>query len=108
MCPGLPHWRPHRQESAYLGHDVELDKTESICVGCSLGCGIEVYSRDNHLVRIEGNWDASVNHGILCKTGRYLPQDAENWDRVYTPMVRKDGKLKAATWMMQSKQSPIS
>jgi NADH dehydrogenase/NADH:ubiquinone oxidoreductase subunit G len=86
------------KKSAYLGHDVELDKTESICVGCSLGCGIEVYSRDNHLVRIEGNWDASVNHGILCKTGRYLPQDAENWDRVYTPMVRKDGKLKAATW----------
>ena len=67
-------------------------------MGCSLGCGIEVYSRDNHLVRIEGNWDASVNHGILCKTGRYLPQDAENWDRVFTPMVRKDGKLKAATW----------
>ena len=86
------------KKSAYLGHDVELDKTESICVGCSLGCGIDIYSRDNRLVRIEGNWDASVNHGILCKTGRYLPQDAENWDRIYTPMVRKDGKLKAATW----------
>ena len=86
------------KKSAYLGHDVELAMTNSICVGCSLGCGIEVYSRDNHLVRIEGDWDASVNHGVLCKIGRYLPQDAENWDRVYTPMVRIDGKLKAATW----------
>jgi NADH dehydrogenase/NADH:ubiquinone oxidoreductase subunit G len=86
------------KKSAYLGHDVELDKTETICVGCSLGCGIEVYSRDNHIVRIEGNWDAAVNHGVLCKAGRYEPLDAENWDRVYTPMLRKDGKLKAATW----------
>lgn len=86
------------RKSAYLGHDIELDKTETICVGCSVGCGIEVYSRDNHLVRIEGNWDANVNRGVLCKTGRYLPLDAENRDRVYTPMVRKDGKLKAATW----------
>jgi len=86
------------KKSAYLGHDVELEKTETICIGCSLGCGIEVYSRDNHIVRIEGNWDAAVNHGVLCKAGRYEPQDAENWDRVYTPLVRKDGKLKAATW----------
>ncbi|MDX9865849.1 MAG: molybdopterin-dependent oxidoreductase, partial [Anaerolineaceae bacterium] len=86
------------KKSAYLGHEVQLDKTESICIGCSLGCGIDIYSRDNRLVRIEGNWDASVNHGVLCKVGRYLPHEAENWDRIYTPMVRKDGKLKAATW----------
>ena len=86
------------RKSAYLGHDVELQKTDSICLGCSVGCGITVYSRDNHLVRIEGNWDAAANHGVLCKTGRFLPIDAENFDRVYTPMVRKDGKLKAATW----------
>jgi len=86
------------KKSAYLGHDVELEKTESVCVGCSLGCGIEVFTRDNHIVRIEGNWEADVNHGVLCQVGRYEPQDAENNARVYTPMVRKDGKLKAATW----------
>ena len=86
------------RKSAYLGHDVDLKKTDSICLGCSVGCGITVLSRDNHLVRIEGNWDAAANHGVLCKTGRFLPIDAENNERIYTPMVRKDGKLKAATW----------
>jgi formate dehydrogenase major subunit len=48
-------------------------------------------------VRIEGNWDAPVNDGVLCKVGRFLPLE-ENRQRIATPLVRKDGKLKAATW----------
>lgn len=86
------------RKSAYLGHDVALQQTETICVGCSVGCGITVFSRDNRIVRIEGNWDAPVNHGVLCNIGRFVPLEAENWERVHTPLVRKDGKLKAATW----------
>ena len=38
--------------SAYRGHDEQIDKTQTICVGCSVGCGIEVFTRNNNLVRI--------------------------------------------------------
>jgi formate dehydrogenase major subunit len=83
--------------SAYLGHETVLDVTQTVCVGCSVGCGIKVFSRDNNLVRIEGNWDAAVNEGVLCDVGRFKPM-AENCDRIHTPMIRKNGSLKAATW----------
>ncbi len=83
--------------SAYLGHDAQLTTTPSTCVGCSLGCGINVITRDNHLVRIEGDWEAPVNGGVLCQKGRFEPVK-ENRERILTPLVRKNGALKAATW----------
>lgn len=83
--------------SAYLGHDVALDTTKTICVGCSIGCGINVLSRDNNLVRIEGDWDAVVNQGVICEVGRFAPM-VDKCDRINTPMIRKNGTLKAATW----------
>jgi len=83
--------------SSYLGHEVKFDSTKTICVGCSVGCGIEVFTRDNNLVRIDGDWDKPINAGVLCEIGRFKPM-AEKCDRVFTPMIRKNGSLKAATW----------
>lgn len=83
--------------SSYMGHDVKFDSTKTICVGCSLGCGIEVFTRDNNLVRIDGNWDDPFNNGVICEIGRFEPM-TEKCDRIFTPMIRQDGALKAATW----------
>jgi formate dehydrogenase major subunit len=83
--------------SAYRGHEEDVQSTNSICTACSMGCGIEVQTRNNQLVRILGDWDAEVNNGILCDMGRFVPM-TENTERLVTPLVRKDGKLKAATW----------
>lgn len=83
--------------SAYRGQEQDVDNTKTICVGCSIGCGIEVFHRDNNLIKINGDWDAEINGGVLCDVGRFIPLD-EKRDRVVTPMVKKDGSLKAATW----------
>ncbi len=83
--------------SAYQGHDVKFDSTRTICVGCSLGCGIEVFTRDNRLVRVDGDWEDSFNEGVICEVGRFEPM-TDKCDRIVTPMVRKNGALKAATW----------
>ena len=83
--------------SAYLGKETEVDVTPSICQGCSIGCNINVLTRDNRLVRIEGGWVGSVNGGVICDVGRFHPM-VEDRDRILTPMARKDGSLKAATW----------
>ncbi len=83
--------------SSYLGHEVKFDSTKTICVACSIGCGIEVFSRDNNLVRIDGDWDKPISSGVLCDLGRFKPM-VEKCDRIFTPMVRKNGTLKAATW----------
>ena len=70
---------------------------KTICLGCSIGCSIDVLTRDNRLVRIEGDWEGEINDGVICDIGRFHPMN-EDRDRVLTPMVRKDGTLKAATW----------
>ena len=83
--------------SAYRGKETQVDKTKTICVGCSLGCGIDVLTRNNSLVRIEGDWDAAMNEGVICEVGRFAPM-SDKCERIATPLVRKNGSLKAATW----------
>jgi formate dehydrogenase major subunit len=83
--------------SAYQGKETEVDTTKTICQGCSIGCGIDILTRDNRLVRIEGDWDAKINGGVLCEVGRFHPI-VEERERLLTPMVRTNGQLKASTW----------
>jgi formate dehydrogenase major subunit len=83
--------------SAYKGREKDVEFVESACAGCSVGCGIKMVVRNNQLVRIEGNWSAPVNEGILCEVGRFTPLH-EDRERIVTPLVRKNGALKAATW----------
>lgn len=84
------------RQSAYRGKDSSITKVPSVCVGCSVGCSVDVAVKDNQLVRIEGRWGEGVSGGVLCKTGRFLPVEDKR-ERVLTPMVRKNGELKAAT-----------
>ena len=83
--------------SAYQVHDKDLTEVKSICNGCSVGCSIKIMVRDNRIVRIEGDWDGSVNHGVLCEFGRYNAAN-ETRKRVTTPMMKKNGKLESVSW----------
>jgi formate dehydrogenase major subunit len=83
--------------SAYLGREADAERIRSTCVGCSVGCAVELVVRDNHLLRVEGDWNGPVNAGILCQVGRFESlKDARQ--RIITPLLRKNGTLKAATW----------
>ena len=85
------------RQSAYQGKETDVDHHISVCTECSVGCVRDVLTRDNRLVRIEGDWDAEPSNGLLCEFGRFQPLE-EDRPRVVTPLVRKDGSLKAATW----------
>jgi formate dehydrogenase major subunit len=85
------------RQSAYQGKETEVDHHIGVCIECSVGCQRDVLTRDNRLVRIEGEWDAELNHGLLCDKGRFLPLEDDRV-RLLTPLVRKEGQLKAATW----------
>jgi len=85
------------RRSAYRGLEKQVDHTLSTCTACSLGCAIKVVSRDNQLLRIEGDWDGEVNGGIMCVKGRFDIL-AEERKRITSPMVRREGKLEKATW----------
>jgi formate dehydrogenase major subunit len=85
------------RRSAYRGREEQVDRTTTTCTACSLGCTIDVISRDNQLLRIEGNWDGEVNGGVTCVLGRFEILEEER-KRVARPMVRRDGELQEATW----------
>ncbi len=98
--------------SAYRGREKDSQKVTSVCAGCSVGCGIVMVTRDNNLLRVEGDWDAPVNAGLLCEVGRFRPLD-DPGERILTPLVKKDGALKAATWeeaiaLAASKLQPLA
>jgi formate dehydrogenase major subunit len=85
------------RQSAYKGRDSQVEHNPTVCVGCSIGCGVDVITRDNHVLRIESIWENPVSNGVLCQVGRFNPLE-DGRERILTPLVRKDGALKAATW----------
>ncbi|MCJ7694214.1 MAG: 2Fe-2S iron-sulfur cluster-binding protein, partial [Anaerolineaceae bacterium] len=85
------------RQSAYQGKISDVEHHPSVCIECSVGCQRDILTRDNRIVRIEGDWDSDLNHGLLCDKGRFEPLDQQN-ERISTPLIRKDGSLKAASW----------
>jgi formate dehydrogenase major subunit len=85
------------KRSAFMGRDVETEHIKSTCSQCSVGCGMEVVTRAGNVLRVEGDWDAAVNAGLLCQAGRFDPL-YDPRERVTKPMVRKNGKLQEVDW----------
>lgn len=86
------------RRSAYMGREVQVERVKSTCLFCSVGCGTEVVIRDNYVLRVEGDWDAEPNKGLLCVAGRFEPLYDEKRERAAEPLVRRNGKLEEASW----------
>lgn len=85
------------RRSAYQGRETDLTHVNSVCMDCSLGCERVVKTRDNRLVRIDGNLELGFNESLLCYDGRYKPL-TENRKRFNSPMVRRNGRLEPISW----------
>lgn len=83
--------------SAYGGVTEQVERVKTACQFCGVGCGAVLVTRDNHVIRVEGDWDAQINNGLLCVRGRFDPL-YDRRTRITTPLVRKNGKLVEATW----------
>ena len=76
----------------------ELDKTASICTGCSQGCNISIDTRDEVVVRIRPRPNLEVNRYFICDHGRMHYKWMNRGDRIEAPLVRRDGGLHATDW----------
>lgn len=85
------------RRSAYRGQNTTVDHQQTLCLGCSVGCGLDILTRDQQLIRIDGNWDAKINSGVTCKVGRFYPA-FDDRERIKSPLVRKNGTLQPASW----------
>ncbi len=84
-------------KSAYGGREKDVVHTETTCMQCSVGCTLDVVTRYDRLLRVDGVWGSEPNDGLLCVDGRFKPLYDER-KRVATPLVRRDGKLSEAGW----------
>ena len=68
ICPtGVYTDKPSR----YTGRRWDFERSEGICIHCSLGCHITVSARNREIVRHEACFNESVNGHFICDRGRY-------------------------------------
>jgi NADH-quinone oxidoreductase subunit G len=65
----------------------ELDRTASVCTGCSQGCNVTLELRDQQVVRIRPRGNADVNKFFMCDHGRLDYRWMNRPDRLEIPMV---------------------
>lgn len=79
----------------------ETKATKVTCPYCGVGCQIDLHTRDNRYafaMAHEGQWDKQPNKGMLCVKGRFGLDFVDAPDRLRTPLIRKDGELREASW----------
>ena len=76
----------------------DLDKSASICPGCTQGCNISIDTRDEVVVRIRPRPNLEVNRHFICDYGRMNYRWMNRGDRVEAPLVREGGRHVATDW----------
>ncbi len=77
----------------------EMASTESICNGCARGCNMNIWTRNNKILRLTPRQNEEVNSSWMCDYGRletFKHVGAET--RVTGPMLRTGGELNQLGW----------
>jgi NADH-quinone oxidoreductase subunit G len=77
----------------------DMSKTNSICNGCARGCNIEVWARNNEVLRLVPRYNEEVNSYWMCDHGRLNTfKSVNSHDRVDGPHLRVEGNLIKIGW----------
>jgi NADH-quinone oxidoreductase subunit G len=77
----------------------DLDRTASVCTGCTQGCNTTIETREAKVVRIRPRPNMGVNRHFMCDEGRLGYQWMNRADRLEAPLVRDaHGTLVPVDW----------
>ncbi len=82
----------------FLSRPWDLEHTPSVCPTCPVGCNIDINTRRGQLMRLTPRENTSVDDGWLCDIGRYGTLSWARYERVTTPMVKKNGQFLPVSW----------
>lgn len=85
-------------DRTYGNHPWRVEKTQTICSYCSVGCTLEMWREDQDLVKVQGPWEVGVNQGWTCVKGRWGHDHVKAEERLTRPLIRRNGRLEPATW----------
>ncbi|WP_255149751.1 formate dehydrogenase subunit alpha [Halorarius halobius] len=77
-----------------------VEKTETTCGYCAVGCRFEVYADDDEVlgVRATGPDGAPANDFSTCVKGKFGYEFVGSDDRLTTPLVKENGEFREASW----------
>jgi NADH-quinone oxidoreductase subunit G len=76
----------------------DLDKTASVCPGCTQGCNMTIDTRDSTVVRLRPRPNHDVNRHFMCDAGRADYRWMNRGDRVEAPLRRDGERWQACDW----------
>lgn len=73
--------------------------TPSVCAYCSVGCAVNMQTRNGKFLRATGDDAGATNDGEVCVRGRFAMVDVvHNGARLKAPLARRGLKLAPVTW----------
>jgi predicted molibdopterin-dependent oxidoreductase YjgC len=75
-----------------------MDTRESKCILCSLGCDVAFSVKGDNVIGPEFNPTAGPHSARICSRGLYGAELMTHPQRVSTPLTRREGKLREASW----------
>ena len=76
----------------------EQARVHTTCSYCGVGCSLTLHVGDGEVFEVSSDDPYGLNQGNLCAKGRYGFDFIHHPDRLKTPLIRRNGKLEAATW----------
>ncbi|MBR9974354.1 MAG: (2Fe-2S)-binding protein [Bacteroidetes bacterium] len=77
----------------------DMSETPGVCPGCARGCNMDMWVRQNKILRLTPRENQEVNNFWMCDVGRLESFHHVHADtRVDQPMLRKDGVLTSVDW----------
>ena len=73
-------------------------KVITTCPYCGVGCQLELWVKDNTIVRANGVEGVSPNDGRLCVKGRFGYDFVRDDRRLTMPLIKRNGVFEEASW----------
>src|SRR5512147_1468212 len=76
----------------------EMKHVGTVCTHCADGCTTTLGVFDNRILRGTNRDSSGLNGEFLCVKGRYAFDFVSHPDRLQTPLMKLDGKLREVSW----------
>ncbi len=72
-------------------------KVTTTCVYCGVGCQLDMWVKNDRIVRVRGA-ESRPNNGRLCVKGRFGYEFIHNPERLKRPLVKRNGEFIETDW----------
>lgn len=76
----------------------DVKHVRTTCFYCGVGCQLDLYIKDQKIVKVDGVEDAEPNIGRLCFKGRFGFDFIHSEKRLTKPKIKKNGSLVEVSW----------